>query len=205
MHLLIVISKHPQGRQVHPECIIPSLPEEVYPVVFDFINADAIHSAALKTTWSAGPSGLDAHKWRHFCTAFKGASTGLCSALAEVAKRLCTSYVDPRAVAPFLACWLIALDKAPGVRPIGIGQITGRRIIAKAVLYTIRPDIQEATDCIQLCGGQISGIKAAVHAVRCTLAMDENEAVLLVDASNSLNRQAALHNISRVCPPLPQY
>lgn len=54
-------------------------------------------------------------------------------------------------------------------------------------------------------GGQISGIEAAVHAIRSTIAMDENEAVLLVDASNafnSLNRQAALYNISRVCQPL---
>ena len=59
--------------------------------MFDSINADAIRSAALKTTGSAGPSGLDTHEWRRFCTAFKGASTGLCSALAEVAKRLCTS------------------------------------------------------------------------------------------------------------------
>ena len=78
-------------------------------------------------------------------------------------------------------------------------------MIAKAVLYTIRPDVQAATCCIQLCGRQISGIEAAVHAVRSAFALDENEAVLLVDASNAfniLNRQAALHNISRICPPL---
>ena len=43
-------------------------------------------------------------------------------------------------------------------------------------------------------GGQISGIEAAVHAIRSTIAMDENEAVLL--------GQAALYNISRVCQPL---
>ena len=104
-------------------------------------------------------------------------------------------------MSPLLACRLIALDKHPGVRPIGIGD-TARRIIAKAALFTIRPDVQAATGCIQLCGGQISGIEAAVHAVRSAFALDENEAVLLVDASNALNRQVALHNISRICPPL---
>ena len=44
-----------------------------------------------------------------------------------------------------------------------------------------------------------------MHAIRSTFDLKENEAVLLVDASNafnSLNRQTALHNISRICPPL---
>ena len=65
--------------------------------------------------------------------------------------------------------------------------------------------MQDASGCIQLCGGQISGIEAAVHAVRSAFESDENEAVLLADASNafnSLNRQVVLHNIQRICPPL---
>ena len=151
-----LINKHPQGQRAHPECIVPSPPQEIHPVVFD---ANAIRSASLRTTGSAGPSGLDAYEWRRLCTAFNGSSTGLCSALAQAAKRLCTSHVDPRSVSPLLACRLIALDKHPGVRPIGIGD-TARRIIAKAALFTIRPDVQAATGCIQLCGGQISGIEA---------------------------------------------
>ena len=99
---------------------------------------------------------------------------------------------------------MIALDKSPGVRPIGIGD-TARRIIAKAILNIARPDVQDISGCLQLCGGQISGIEAAVHAVRTAFESDENEAVLLVDASNafnSLNRQVALHNIRRLCPLL---
>ena len=58
---------------------------------------------------------------------------------------------------------------------------------------------------MQLSAGQISGIDAAVHAVRALFQSDENEAVLLVDASNafnSLNRQVALHNIMRLRRPL---
>ena len=56
-----------------------------------------------------------------------------------------------------------------------------------------------------MCGGQISGIEAAVHTVRTTFDLDDTEAVLLVDATNafnSLNRQVALHNIRRLCPSL---
>ena len=197
-------SKHPQGQHAHAECIISSAPQDIHPIVFDSIDDNVIRSAAMRTTGSAGPSGVDAHEWRRLCTAFKGASTDLCNSLALVAKRLCTSYVDPKCVSPLLACRLIALDKNPGVRPIGIGD-TARRIIAKAILTLARPDVQNTSGCLQLCGGQISGIEAAVHAVRTAFESDENEAVLLADASNafnSLNRQVALHNIQRLCPPL---
>ena len=118
-----------------------------------------------------------------------------------LARRICTSYVDPKSISPLLACRLIALDKKPGVRPIGIGD-TARRIIAKAVLSVAKPDIQEASGCLQMCGGQISGIEAAVHAVRTIFNSSDTEAVLLVDATNSLNRQVALQNIRRPYPPL---
>ena len=98
----------------------------------------------------------------------------------------------------------MALKKHPGIRPIGIGG-TARRIIAKAVLFVARPDIQEAVGCLQCCGRQISGIEAAVHAVRLAFDLDESEAALLVDATdafNSLNLQMALHNIKRLCPAI---
>ena len=158
----------------------------------------------MSITGSAWPSGLDAYGWRRLCTSFKGASGELCHSLALVARRVCTSFVDPKSISPLLACRLIALDKNPGVRPIGIGD-TVRRILAKAVLSVIKPDIQEASGCLQLCGGQISGIEAAVHAMRSAFISNESEGMLLVDATNAfncLNRQVALHNIRTLCPPL---
>ena len=112
--------------------------------------------------------------------------------------------MDPRGLSSFLACRLIALDKNPGVRPIGICE-TARRIVAKAVLYVVKSDIQEAAGIRQLCGGQIAGIEAAIHSVLSEFQSEDSEAVLLVDASNafnSLNREAALHNIRYTCPPL---
>ena len=109
--------------------------------------------------------------------------------------------MNPVLVAPLLACRLIALDKHPGVRPIGVGD-TARRIISKAVLSIVGPDIQDASGCQQMCGGQIAGIEAAVHATRSAFEFVECEAALLVDATNALNRQVALHNIRRLCPPI---
>jgi len=44
------------------------------------------------------------------------------------------------------------LDKKPGVRPIGIGDVP-RRILAKAILYIIGNDIQLAAGALQTCAG----------------------------------------------------
>ena len=192
----VLISKHPRGQTT----ILPTPPQEVHPIVFESIDATAIRSAATNITGSAGPSGLDAHGWRRLCTSIKGASSNLCHSLALVARRICTSYVNPKSLSPFLACRLIALDKNPGVRPIGIRD-TAWRIIAKAVISVAKPDIQEASGCFQMYGGQIAGIEAAVHAVRTAFDSSDTEAVLLVDATNafnSLNHQVALQNIRKL-------
>ena len=88
-----------------------------------------------------------------------------------------------------------------GVRPIGIGEVD-RRIIGKAVLYTIGGDIKEAAGSIQLCTDQTSGCEAAVHAMN---QVYNEEDTLLVDASNAfncLNRNTALPNIRHFCLPL---
>ena len=200
----ILTDKHPPYRPASPDAILNDEIPELHNVVFDSLDSKRIKSAALRTSGAAGPSGLDALAWRRLCTSHKAASNELCNALALVAKRLCTTLIDPQGIAPLTACRLIALDKNPGVRPIDIGD-TARRIIAKATLSVIRVDVQEAAGSMQLCAGQISGTEAAVHAVRALYESDETEAILLIDASNvfnSLNRQAALHNIQRLCPAL---
>ena len=202
----ILKSKHPQAQPASPDAVLLNSSEapQIHPVVFDQITASSIRSAALRTKGAAGPSGIDAHCWRRLCTSFKAASDDLCHSLALLARRLCVSFVDPKGLSSLLAYRLIALDKCPGVRPIGICE-TARRIISKAVLSVVKGDLQEAAGSLQLCAGQISGIEAAVHAMKEAFLNDDTEAVLLVDASNafnSLNREAALHNIQHLCPTL---
>lgn len=94
-------------------------------MLFDNLNSNLIRQTALRTTGAAGPSGVDAMGWRHFCTSFK-ASRDLCYSLASVARHLCTSYVHPTGLSALVAGRLIALDKNPGVRPIGVGEVTRR-------------------------------------------------------------------------------
>ena len=198
-------AKHPPAQPLRRECLLPSTnASEVHPVLFDTLDASAIRSAALRTTGAAGPSGIDAREWRRLCTSFHAASDDLCTAIALFARRLCTTYLSPEMLSPFLACRLIALDKSPGVRPIGVCEVV-RRIVAKAALHVIRDDIQAVAGPLQLCTGQIAGTEAAVHVVRSLFGHADSDAILLVDASNalnSLNRSVALHNIQQLCPSL---
>ena len=73
------------------------------------------------------------------------------------------------------------------------------------MLSILKQDIQEDSGCLQMCGGQISSIEAAVHAVKSAFESNDTEAVLLVDTTNAfnpLNCHAAFRNIRRFCPPL---
>ena len=200
-----LLKKHPLGQPAHANALLhPIIPSPIHPVVFECLDGASIRSAALHTNGSAGPSGVDAKGWRRLCSSFQTASTDLCNSLALVARRICTTYVDPQGQAPLTASRLITLDKCPGVRPTGIGE-TVRRIIGKAILAVIKLDVLEAAGTLQLCAGQEAGSETAIHAMRQMFEDVESEAVLLVDASNafnSLNRKAALYNIHSLCPPL---
>ncbi len=201
-----LLKKHPPKQPYKLDTIVnPNTPvTDPHPIIFEQIDGQLIRSTVLKMDGSAGPSGLDAAAWKRLCTSFKSASSELCDSLAAVARRLSTSFVDPKGLSAFVACRLIALDKCPGVRPIGIGE-TARRIIGKAIAFTITEDIQNAAGPLQACAGHISGCEAAVHAMRQVYESEQTEAVILVDASNafnSLNREAALRNIQQLCPSL---
>ena len=122
----------------------------------------------MNTHGAAGPSGVDAENWRWMCTSFADTSDYLCDSLALCARRLPTTFVDPNALEAYLASRLIPLDKHPGVRPIGIGEVL-RRVVGKAILHVISADIQEAAGGLQLCAGQDFGIEATIHAcMMCT-------------------------------------
>ena len=202
----ILIEKHPAGKPAPAINLLQGHPGQANPILFENLNAEAIRKAAMKTNGAAGLSGLDAYAWRRLCSSFKSALKDLCTALAAVGRRLCTDNINPDHLSAFVACRLIPLDKCPGVRPIGIGEVP-RRIIAKAILGLLKQDILDASGPLQVCAGQESGCEAAIHAMRQTFTDMDTEGALLIDASNafnSMNRHAALHNISIICPSLAQ-
>ena len=131
----VLRNKHPLSQLCTADSLVsPGLdPTAVHPIIYEAVNACCIRSAALHIFGAGGPSCDDAHCWRRLCTAFKRTSDDLCHSLSMVARRLCSHFVDPICLSSFLACHLVALNKNPGVRWIGICK-TVRRIIAKSVL-----------------------------------------------------------------------
>ena len=60
---------------------------------------------------------------------------------------------------------LVALNKCPGVRPVGIGEIW-RRLFAKTVLILAGEEAKEVCGDEQLCAGLEAGIEGGIHAAR---------------------------------------
>ena len=130
---------------------------EPHPIIFNAIDRKVIKQAAMGTSGSAGASDVDADGWRHMCSSFTDVSQSLCSALALCAQRLASTYDEPESMVAYTSCRLIPLDKSPGVRPIGIGEVI-RRIIGKAILSVADGAVKEVAGCVQLCAGQDSGM-----------------------------------------------
>ena len=160
--------KHPVGEPKHEEMLLNGPVAEVHPVVFDDLNADLVRKIATKMKGAAGPSCFDSDDWKSVLVSRQhGSSSGdLCQAIASMAKSLCTeNRTENGGLTASIACRLIPLDKDPGLRPIGIGEVL-RRIIGKMVVYILKPELQEDAGELQMCVGQEGGCEAGVHAMR---------------------------------------
>ena len=69
-----------------------------------------------------------------------------------------------------MTCRLVALDKQPGVRPLGISEVW-RRGLAKCILVICGEDAKAACGSTNLCAGLEAGIEGALHAVSARAAM----------------------------------
>ena len=135
---------------------------------------------------------------------FKTEGLVLRNEIATLAKTLATENLDLIALESYNANCLIPLDKWPGIRPVGVGEIS-RRIIGKSILWTLKKDIQEAAGPLQTCSGLNAGSEAAIHAMKEIFNDEETDGIIPVDASNAfnnMNRLVALHNIRVTCPAI---
>ena len=202
--------KHPKAESAHPEMILEGPMNDVNPIIFDDINANLVQKMALKTKGAAGPSCFDADDWRGVLgTRLYGTATDdLCSAIAQMTRKLCIEDRTERGgVTALVACRLIPLDKDPGLRPIGIGEVL-RRIMGKMVVYILKPDLQEGAGELQMCVGQQGGCEAGVHSMADMFNEEETHGVIQVDANNAfnvINRKVFLHNIQIICPSISTY
>ena len=191
---------------MEPNCIQSKHPRTLpyHPAVFEKTSARLVQKQAIKTHGSARPSGLDADDWRRLLSAFVQNSTNLCKLNAKFAKRMATSIITPDDFIAYNGCRLVALDKCPGVRPIGIGELW-HRITGRIIVDCVRQDLTSLGGNMQLCLGQKYGIEHSIQSLRRSSDDPKNEAILLIDvkkAFNVLNRRTALENVKALCPSL---
>ena len=148
--------KHPPGRPATASALSKEPPApQPHPVIYDQIDSPLVQATVQGLSGSAGPSGFDAKGWKRVCSFFHSIFDDTVkggTAIAKATRRLCSSYIDPEGISALVACRLIALDKNPGIRPIGIG-MTLRRLMAKAILRITQANIQSVVASLQLCAG----------------------------------------------------
>ena len=189
-------------------------PRKFLPLRYAYENISGsfiIRKIAREVNGASGPSNLDSDGWKRILTSssFGTYSNNLCESIAALARKLCFSRncANDDSLEALLASKLIPLDKNPGLRPIGVGEVL-RRIIGRAVMRTCRSSIIESAGDLQLCAGQQGGCEALVHAMADVFDDEECDAVLLVDADNAfnrINRKVVLHNIKVICPIIATY
>ena len=94
-----------------------------------------IFDAATKTKGSAGPSGMGTELFT---------------------KSLLKIAYYPSLLEGYTSCRLTPLDKNPGIRPIGVGEVL-RRIVGKAIAGVLKEEIKEAAGPLQVCAGNSAG------------------------------------------------
>ena len=197
-------NKHPDPSPIKEGTLLHGPINRVLRSYFDSIDEVMVLKAAslIKGAWR--PPQLDFEQYQHILSSrkFKKENKELREQIARLARLLASEIVDPHSVKALVACRLIPLNKNPGVRPVGVGEVI-RRITGKCIGWVMKKDIQGAAGPLQMATGLQSGAEAAIHSMKEIFDDEQTDAVILVDASNvfnSLNRNAALHNIQILCP-----
>ena len=202
-------AKHPDAEPASDECLLRGPINFLPKTFFDSIDEQTILKSALRTKGSAGPSGMDAELYRRILCSKSFANKGkqLREEIAIFTKNLLFHSYDPSLLEPYVACRLIPLDKNPGVRPIGVGEVL-RHIVGKTISNFAIDDIREAAGPLQACAGHGAGAESAIHAMRQAFENESSNAVLLIDAKNAfncMNRSIAMHNVHISCPSIAVY
>ena len=179
------------------------------PNVYDLIDEEMIYNSASKTKGSAGPSGMDSELYRRILCSKNCKTEGkiLREEIAVFTRNLLKKSYHPFFLEAFTSCRLIPLDKNPGIRQMGVGEVL-RRIVGKTVSGFLKEEIREAASPLHVCADHNAGAEAAIHAMSQVFEEEGTDGILLIDASNAfkqMNRSVASHSIQITCKEMALY
>lgn len=106
------------------------------------VTGNIIQRVGSAIQGSAGPCGCDASYWQDALLRCGAHSSHLRDAVASLAQRLCNGLVPWSEIMCLLENKLLTLDKSPGARPIGIGEVLWC-VIGEAVGLVTRYDVED--------------------------------------------------------------
>ena len=124
---------------------------------------DVAETIARKLSGGAGCSSVDAALLRSMLLRHGRASAKLRKQLSEWARWLANTLPPWAAYRAMRQGRLVALDKQPGLCPLGIGK-SWMHAVTKLVLAELGRDGKAACGSTQLCAGLEAGIEGAIHA-----------------------------------------
>ena len=119
---------------------------------------------AFKLSGTAGELGAHRIKLMNFLLCFGCLPEEFRVVVSDLDNWMANSSPPWSAYGDMMTCCLVALDKRPGVRPIGIGE-TLPRDVAKLVMRAAEDQLKIACGSLQLCASLEDGIEGTTHAV----------------------------------------
>ena len=118
--LEVLRTKQPDARPPSAACMDTYL-DKPLELVSVYITDDVLLAVAGRLSGGAGPGGADLVSLQHWLLQFRATSGELRLIVAEVGEWLSNGRPPWAAYHAMMSGRLIALDKSPGIRPIGIG------------------------------------------------------------------------------------
>ena len=167
----------------------PDFPNNPPPFSILDITNELISNTAWKMSGASGLSGTNGYTLKRWLLYHHDASDSLCQAFAHFTAWQANNNIPWAAKRALQSSRGLALDKFPGVRPIGIGNIE-YCFITRCVIAAAGPAATQAAGTTQLAVGLPTGIKGAIHAA-ChhwePQAFEPNYGFLMVEAKNAFN------------------
>ena len=157
----VLHAKHPEAR-TPTAASLESYPEQPPGLTLVDIIDDTVTAVTGRILGGDGQGGTDSVSLQHWLLRFRAASGELRLIVGDFVEWLGNGRPPWAAYRALMSGRLIALDKKPGISPVGVGE-TWRRMMEKCLLSVPGPETKAACGTTQIAWGVEAGIEGAIH------------------------------------------